>query len=200
MPETTDRLTEAEYLVRERAAEYRSEYRGGRMVAMTGASRAHNVIRLNLAREVSAQLRGRPCEAYVNDMRVKVAAAGLYTYADLVVVCGEPAFEDATLDTLLNPGVIVEVLSPSTEAYDRGEKFAHYRRLETLREYVLIAQDRLRVERFVREAADPDRWRLSELSQPDASLELATIGCAVPLREIYERVTVPPAAGPPRRD
>jgi len=129
--------TPAEYLELERAAERKSEYLDGRIRAMTGASRAHNLIALNIGAELRTQLRGRSCEAYVADMRVKVSSTGLYTYPDVVVACEPIQLEDAYLDTLLNPTVIVEVLSPSTEAYDRGDKLAQYRRLESLRECLL---------------------------------------------------------------
>jgi Uma2 family endonuclease len=121
-------------------------------------------------------------------MRVRVNRTGLYTYPDVVVACGEILFEDDQVDTLLNPVVVIEVLSPSTEAYDRGEKFAHYRRLDSLREYVLVAQDRVRVERYVRQG---EQWILSELSALDDVLALAAIDCQVGLREIYERVALP---------
>ncbi len=178
-----ERLSEKEYLVRERAARYKSEYRQGRMVAMTGASRQHNRITVDLTAVLSTQLRDRPCEVFVSDMRVKVRAAGLYTYPDVVALCGPAEFEDE--DTLLNPALIVEVLSPSTESYDREEKFAAYRTLDSLREYVLIAQDRMHVERWVRE---DDLWHATAREAPDAVLELTSIGCAVPLREIYRRV------------
>ena len=191
---TTERMSEQEYLVRERAAEYRSEYGQGRMVAMTGASRSHNRITVSLARHLGNQLEDRRCEVFVADMRVKVQAAGLYAYPDVVAVCGPPEFEDAETDTLLNPTVIVEILSPSTEAYDRGEKFAYYGRLESLRELVLIAQDRMRVEHWAREG---DRWAV--LSDPDAILELTSLECRTALQEIYERVELPPAGDLPPR-
>ncbi len=127
---TTEWISEEEYLLRERAARYKSEYRPRRMVAMTGASRVRNLISLNVASELRARLRARPCEVYVNDMRVKVRASGLYTYPDVVAVCGPPEFEDAEADTLLNPTVLLEILSPSTESYDRGEKLEQYLRLD----------------------------------------------------------------------
>jgi Uma2 family endonuclease len=133
------RLTPEEYLARERQVDTKSEFYDGELFAKAGASRSHNLIVGNVTGELRAQLRGRPCEVYPADMRVKVSETGLYAYPDVVVVCGEPRFEDEHLDTLLNPTVIVDVLSPSTEAYDRGEKFAQYRKLASLREYVLIA-------------------------------------------------------------
>ncbi len=136
----------------------------------------------------------------MSEMRVRVHPTGLYTYPDVVAVCGEPEFADATTDTLLNPSVIVEVLSPSTEGYDRGEKFVHYRRVETLREYVLVAQDRMRVEHYTRDAADPERWTLVELSAPGDALELPALACALPLRDLYERLELTPGPELPLRE
>src|SRR6476661_5007696 len=144
----TSHYTSDQYLALEREAEYRSELVNGQIYSMSGASREHNLITTNLSREISTQLRGKPCETYSSDMRVKISPTGMYTYPDVTVACGEPRFEDDHVDTLLNPTVIVEVLSPSTEAYDRGEKFAHYRKLDTLSDYVLISQDKARVEHF----------------------------------------------------
>ncbi len=177
--------TAEEYLALERKAEYKSEYVDGMIIALAGASRSHSLIVFNLARGLGPQLVGRPCEAYVSDMRVRVSPAGLYTYPDLVAVCGEIFFEDEHTDTLLNPTVIVEVLSPSTEAYDRGEKFAHYRRLESLQEYVLVSQARVRIESYVRQGA---RWILSEASALDATVRLESIGCDLVLRDVYDKV------------
>ena len=125
------RYTPEQYLALERRAEFRNEYDNGTIRAMSGASRLHNLIAGNLHGEIRSQLRDRPCESYVTDMRVRVTPAGLYTYPDVVVVCGEPRFEDGELDTLLNPTVLAEVLSPSTAAYDRGRKFAQYQRLDS---------------------------------------------------------------------
>ncbi len=179
------RFSPDEYLALERKADFRSEYHDGFITAMAGTSREHSLITLNFGREISSQLKERPCEAYLIDMRVHIDRTGLYTYPDVVVVCGEPQFEDDEVDTLLNPTAIVEVLSPTTEAYDRGKKFLHYRRLPTLREYVLVSQDKVLVERFTRQGDD---WVLTELNQIDDSLRLDSIDCEVPLREIYAKV------------
>ncbi|HEX7677672.1 MAG TPA: Uma2 family endonuclease [Thermoanaerobaculia bacterium] len=182
-------VTPSEYLELERKSEIRSEYIAGRIFAMSGASRRHNLIAVNLVREINSQMRGRDCEAYVADMRVKVSPAGMYTYPDVVAVCGEPRFEDAHTDTLLNPTVFVEVLSESTEAYDRGEKFAYYRRHDTLREYVLVAQDKEHIEHYVREG---EQWILSEISDPAGTLHLVSVYCHVGLAAIYEKVDFNP--------
>jgi Uma2 family endonuclease len=187
-------VTPADYLAAERKAAQKSEYINGHVYAMAGASRVHNLIAVNTVSELRAQLRGRPCEVYVNDMRVKVERTGMYTYPDVVGICEEPRFEDENVDTLLNPTVIIEVLSPSTERYDRGEKFAHYRRLESLREYVLIAQDIRRIDHYRR---DGDTWVLTEVSEPESSLVISSLSCTLRLSDIYDRVQVPsPGAAP----
>lgn len=188
-------MTPAEYLAAERKAAEKSEYVNGRVYAMAGASRVHNLIAVNTVSELRTQLRGRPCEAYANDMRVKVERTGLYTYPDVIGLCDEPRFEDAEVDTLLNPAVIIEVLSPSTERYDRGEKFAHYRRLDSLQEYILIAQDTRRIEHYRREG---DSWVLTEVSGPDAALIISSLSCTLRLSDIYDRVEIPAAGSAPR--
>jgi len=179
------RFTPAEYLALERAAEIKSELIDGHIVAMSGVSREHSLVAINLASHLNRQLEHRPCEVHGSDLRVRVSNTGLYTYPDVSVVCGEPEFEDEHFDTLLNPTVIFEVLSPSTEAYDRGEKFARYRRLASLREYVLVAQDRPRVERFTRQG---EAWVLTAFDEIEAVVELSSIGCALSLGEIYAKV------------
>ncbi|MFO1423883.1 MAG: Uma2 family endonuclease [Candidatus Competibacteraceae bacterium] len=179
-------ITAADYLTLERQAETKSEYLNGRIYAMSGASEEHNTIVFNLARRIGNQLDKKPCRGYVNDMRVKVSPTGLYTYPDVVVVCGEPRFEDQHVDTLLNPTLIIEVLSDSTAAYDRGEKFAHYRALQSLSDYLLVAQDQPRIEHYQRQ---PDgRWLYSATDGLNAQVEISTIGCVLSLAEVYERV------------
>jgi Uma2 family endonuclease len=186
-------ITPEEYLARERLAEFKSEYHDGQIYpmneppqGMAGTSRPHNLIAGNLHGEIRNQFKGRPCEAYFSDIRVRVQATGLYTYPDVIVVCGEPRFVDESLDTLLNPNVIVEVLSPSTESWDRGGKFVHYRRLESLRDYVLVSQDKILVEHFTRQG---DRWLLTEWSRLEDLLHLESIACEVKLRDIYDKVS-----------
>jgi Uma2 family endonuclease len=187
-PTTTEYppLTPHEYLVRERRAEYRSEYVGGEVRAMSGASRAHGRIVFKLATALGNQLGGRPCEAYVADMRVRVPSTGAYLYPDLVVACGEPAFEDGELDTLVNPSVIVEVLSPSTERFDRGAKWDLYRRNPSLQQYVLLRQDARRAEWYVRQPGG--LWLFEMAEGPGAALPLESIGCTLALDEVYEGV------------
>jgi Uma2 family endonuclease len=179
-------ITPSEYLARERRAETKSEYFAGEIFAMSGASRKHNLIAANAAGELRQQLRDRNCEVYTSDMKVKVSPTGLYTYPDVTVVCGGPQFEDDEDDVLLNPTVLFEVLSRSTADYDRGGKFAHYRRLSSLREYVLISQDRCLVEHYVRQPYD--QWLLSEQTSLEDTLDLPSINCKLPLSEIYLKV------------
>ena len=182
----TPRVTPEEYLARERKAETKSEYFDGEIFAMSGASPAHVLIVTNIVRELSGQLRPRDCTVYSTDLRVKVSATGLYTYPDVVVVCGAPRFEDEQKDTLVNPKVIVEVLSKSTQDYDRGAKFEQYRTLESFTEYVLIAQDKAHVEHFVRQ---PDgRWLLAETNRLDDRIALETIAAHLALADVYEKV------------
>lgn len=178
--------TEAEYLMLERDSDVRHEYYEGEIFAMVGASEAHNLIVTSTVFSLYGQLRARPCRIYSNDMRVRVAATGLYTYPDLIVVCGESRFTDDTFETLANPTIIIEVLSDSTERYDRGKKFQHYRALASLREYLLIAQDAAHIEHFVRE--DEGSWRLTEATGTAAMLHLPSIDCTLPLVEVYEKV------------
>lgn len=177
--------TAAEYLTLERSASGKSEFHDGQIFAMTGASRAHNLITVNIGRELSLQLKNRPCEAYISVMRVKAANARSYHYPDIAVVCGKPEFEDAFVDTLLNPTVLIEILSPSTEAYDRGGKFANYRKIASLREYLLVMQDQPSIERYWRQDG---AWVLSEAVGLDASLPLNSIDCVLSLQEVYDKV------------
>jgi len=185
------RYTPQQYLELERAAEYKSEFINGRIYAMSGASLRHNNISMNIAGGLHAQLRGQPCRALASEMQVQVRATGLYTYPDVVVVCGEPQLEDTTFDTLLNPIVIFEVLSPTTEAYDRGAKFAHYQRLESMQDYILVAQDKCRIEHFARRTEH--EWTLTIYAEAAETLQLPGIDCGLLLSDIYDRVIFPEA-------
>jgi len=182
--------TPEEYLALERAAEYKSEYLDGEILAMSGASIPHNDIASNINWQLRTALQGRPCRVWGSDMRVRVATTGLYTYPDVTVVCGPLEIADDQRDTLLNPTVIFEILSPSTEGYDRGEKFAHYWQLPSLTDYVLVAQDRVRVEHFQRQG---DSWLLAAFISLDATLHLASLASDLPLNLIYENVEFSPA-------
>jgi Uma2 family endonuclease len=181
------KLTAEEYLAIERRAEYKSEYHDGETFAMAGASPAHNAITMNVGTQLNLQLRNRPCVVFSGDQRIRVEAADLFTYAGVTVVCGKPQFRhDGQLDNLLNPTLIVEVLSPSTEGYDRGDKFADYRLLESLQEYVLVSQDKRRVEHYVRQA--DGNWLYGAAQGLDASLHLPSIGCTLALADVYDKV------------
>lgn len=182
------RATPEEYLAAERAAPYKSEYIDGYVHAMSGASRAHNLLSVRIAALLDAQLAEAPCEVYSGDMRVNVSATGDYTYPDVVVACGDIDFEDAELDTLLTPTVIVEVLSPSTESYDRGGKFEGYRQIASLREYVMVAQDRIHIEQYVRQDAG---WLLTIHDDPEGSMHLPSIDCTLSLKDVYRKVRFP---------
>jgi Uma2 family endonuclease len=180
------RYTPEQYLALDRAATQKSQYYAGEIFAMAGGSPAHNAIAFNVAVALGPLLRGRGCRGYSSDMRIKVSESGLYTYADVVVVCGQPRFDNDHQDTLLNPTLIVEVLSPTTEAYDRGDKFAHYRRLESLQDYVLITQERCRIERYTRQPAD--QWLLAEARALTDAIHLPSLGANLALAAVYDQV------------
>jgi Uma2 family endonuclease len=179
------RLTSEEYLALEREAESKSEFYKGEVFAFAGASERHNLIAANFLATIHRQLRSSPCRAYLSDMRITIPQTPHYTYADVVVVCGQPELDDDFKDNLLNPIAIVEVLSPSTESYDRGKKFESYQHISSLKEYVLVSQDRPRVEQFLRQTVG--RWLYSETSG-DSTINLTSIDCELLLKDIYEKV------------
>jgi Uma2 family endonuclease len=181
------RVSPEQYLEMERAAEFRSEYYDGRIYAMSGGTWGHAVITGNLARALGNALEKRPCSVTSSDMRLRVAPTGLYTYPDIMVICDEPKFVDARTDTVVNPRLVIEVLSPSTEGYDRGFKAAQYRTIEALQEYALVSQSEARVEVFRRESAN--EWLMSEFVGIDAICHFRSVGCGIPLSEIYDKVT-----------
>lgn len=185
-------FTPEEYLALERQAEVRSEYFDGEIFAMAGGSQAHSLLASNLIRLLGNALEARPCRVYTSDMRVKVEATGLYTYPDVPVVCGKPQVEDSHGDTLLNPVLLIEVLSPSTERYDRRVKFDHYRKIPSLMEYVLVSQDEMRVERYRRQ--DNGEWAWQAAIGPDASILLSSIDVSLKLSDIFAKVELPPPA------
>jgi len=180
-------ITEEEYLALERESEIRHEYYDGEIFAMSGASEKHNLIVVNLIRELSSQLRKTRCRLYPGDMRLKIEVTGLYTYPDLMIVCGKREFSEKDQpDTLLNPDVIIEVLSDSTESYDRGKKFENYRSLDSLKEYILISQKRKKMERFFRNAQG--YWQLTESDEKNPQLHLDAAGCELRIEDVYENV------------
>jgi Uma2 family endonuclease len=179
-------LTEQEYLARERKAEFKSEFYRGETFAMAGATREHNLISANISRGLGNQLEKRPCEVYQSDMKVRVATTGLITYPDVVVGCGELQFADDVTDVLLNPTVVVEVLSPSTAAYDCGPKAAHYRLADSLREFLLVDQRVPYVEHYVKD--DEGAWRIKPWDSLEDVIQLKSIACSLPLSAIYSKV------------
>ena len=182
-------ITPQEYLARERAAEFKSEYCEGVIYAMSGASEAHNIISSNVTGELWSQFKGRPCKVYSSDMKVLVNTTGLYTYPDAVALCGEAQFHDRGKYVLLNPSLIFEVLSPSTEAYDRGKKFNHYQHITTLTDYVLVSQDRIRLERYQRQV--DGSWRYTNHEDSEEVIHFATLECKLRLADIYDKVEFP---------
>lgn len=179
--------TLAEYLAREETATCKSEFYRGQIFAMSGGTPRHSAVGVNIVASLRGRLRGTPCRPYNSDLKIRIAANGLITYPDVSVVCGELQLDPQAREAINNPCVIFEVLSKSTESYDRGKKFDHYQLLESLREYLLVAQDEPSVWRFVRR--DDESWVMTPFKGLDAVLELTTLGCALPLAEIYEDVT-----------
>lgn len=174
--------TPEEYLAFERASTQKHEYADGEIFAMSGGTYDHSLIGQNVARELGIALLERPCDVHGSDMRIKVEASSRYFYADVLVVCGSPVFEDETRDTILNPKLIVEVLSDSTERYDRGEKFTHYRKLASLEDYVLASQTEPLVEHYRRQ---PDGAWLYRALGPGERLTLASLDCEIEVDRMY---------------
>jgi Uma2 family endonuclease len=181
------RLTPAEYLRIERAAEWKSEYIDGEMFAMAGASTRHNIIALNVGSELHGLLRDTPCFVVSADQRVATDPQRHYTYPDVVVICPPTEFVDEHRDTVLNPKVIVEVLSDTTEKYDRGAKFERYRGVPTLSDYLLVAQDRVHIELYTRQ--DDGGWFLREWNDPAAVIEIPSLSRSLAVAEVYAKVT-----------
>jgi Uma2 family endonuclease len=182
-------ISSREYLHVERSTAMRHEYLDGVVYAMAGESPDHSTLCFNLAVITGSQIKNKSCRGFSPNMKVRTGAGGLYAYPDLMIVCGEPKFHDQHGDVLLNPTVIVEVLSPSTETYDRGEKFLRYRNeIESLLDYVMVSQDRPHIEHHSRQ---PDgTWRLDEIDGLEGELVLSSIDCRIPLVELYARTRV----------
>jgi Uma2 family endonuclease len=197
-PQSRIYFTEEEYLAIERSSEERHEYIDGRIFAMTGESDQHGEICVNLIGHLFAQLSGKPCRARAQNTKVRSGPEpkssqnpeGFYSYPDVLVVCGERKFHDEYQDVLLNPNVIIEVLSKSTEAFDRGEKFIRYRTwLPTLSDYILVSQDRPMIEHYRRQS--DGEWILSTMDGLDAELKIESIGCSLKLNDVYDSVQFP---------
>jgi Uma2 family endonuclease len=182
---TTSYLTPEQYEEIEERSEIRHEYYRGEMFAMAGTTENHTLIAGNIARELGNRFEGRPCKVYQSDMRVKVRETGLYTYPDVVAVCGPARFDHAKKTTLVNPTVVIEVLSPSTELYDRTRKLDHYKAIESLVEIALVAQDHARIDLLRRVE---DRWEWTTCLDLEDVLRLESVGCEIPLARVYDRV------------
>jgi Uma2 family endonuclease len=184
------RITPEEYLALERKAETKNEYLDGEMFPMPGVTMAHSTIVWNIGSELRRQLKGRPFQVHGPELRVKVPSTGLYTYPDVFVFRNDPLLEDSHRDTVLNPEVIFEVLSDSTESYDRGKKFMHYRGLDSLREYFLVNQNECRIERFVKQ--NDGNWLFSEVTSLEGSIEVGSTVCRLSVSAVYEQIEFEP--------
>ena len=180
------KMTVEEYLAFEETSDVKHEYYAGEIFAQAGANERHNIIVGSVLALLYGQLRRQPCNVYPSDMRVEIQDTGLYTYPDISVVCGQALFAETSRSTLINPTVIIEVLSPSTEAYDRGKKFQNYRTIETLQEYVLITQDFKQIEHYVRQP--DDLWLLSFAGDESDIVTLPSIDCTLSIADVYEKV------------
>jgi Uma2 family endonuclease len=185
LPAAQKTWTPGEYLAWERLQPDKHEFHGGEVFAMAGATFEHNQVVVNVGAELRAALRQQPCRVCASDLRVKVPATGLYTYPDASVVCGRPEFEDDKLDTLLNPLILVEVLSGSTEDYDRGTKFTNYRTIASFRDYLLISTDKVLVEYYTRR--EDSSWVLREFRAGER-FTLESVGCELAVDELYLKV------------
>jgi len=179
-------ITEQEYLALDRVADRRSEYHDGQMFLMSGASNEHNLIVGEVIRNIGNTLVNSPCNVYPSDMRIQIPGRRNYVYPDVSVVCAEPQFDDKRSEILLNPNLIIEVLSPSTQHFDRGKKFDLYRRIPSLQEYVLIAQNEPRAVAYRRQA--DEIWVFSEAHGLDGNIHLHSVGCDLDLKEVYRKI------------
>jgi Uma2 family endonuclease len=179
-----------EYLDIERVGPLKHEFYRGEIFALAGSSEAHNLILTNILMSLGMQLRKRPCKVYPSDMRLKIPKTGLYTYPDVSIVCGLPQFDDSKQDTLLNPIIVIEILSPSTERYDRGKKFQNYRTIATLQEYVLVSQDEYHIEHYTNQ--NNGNWLLITYDGRDTTVTLKTVDCTLLLDDVYDKVDIVP--------
>ena len=185
MEEPVRIYTESEYLEYDLHSEHKNEFFNGQIYAMAGASEKHNTISMNLSIAIGLQLRNKPCKVYAGDMRIKVQSTGLFAYPDLMVVCPEIQFSGDKPDTVLNPIFIIEILSDSTESTDRGAKFAHYRKIPSLREYVLVSQNSQKIEKYHLNTSS--KWELEETTEDSLKIEFHSISCILKLEEVYDK-------------
>lgn len=200
IPQAKKTYTPAEYYALEDAAPYKSDYYEGEIFDMSGGTSTHSLITMNVGGELRQRLKGKPCTAYESNMRLKIEATGLRTYPDVSVYCEALKYdpEDPRQTTALNPSVVVEVLSPTTEAYDRGFKARNYRQVQTLHAYAFVAQDRPHVELHLRQKTGD--WAIRDVAGVNAVVRLDAIGVELPLAEVYARVdfAAEASATPPR--
>ena len=180
------KLTPEEYLEIERNAEFKSEYYNGEMFALAGASYVHNKISSNIHVSLANQLKGKVCQVFQSDLKIMEQISGLFTYPDIVTICGKPEFYDEEKDVIVNPTVIMEVLSKSTETYDRGFKFELYRRIDTLKDYFMVSQEKVSIEYYSRNA--DNSWTLKEFNDINQSIEIKSIECILELKDVYYKV------------
>jgi len=192
VPEPIHRLTEAEYFERERLADYKSEFFDGEIFAMSGGTPPHSQIAANAIRVLGNQLSGLPWVVYTSDLRLKVEASGLLTYPDFSVICGPLQFAEGTDDTVVNPTLVGEVLSDSTEAYDRGKKFENYRQMLSLLEYLLISQKEPRIEQFSRQK--DGSWILRDAVGLEATIHLPSLEVTLALGDVFAGVKFAPGS------
>lgn len=183
-----NRITPEQYLVLERDSDIRNEYYAGEIFAMAGAGREHNQISANIVRILGNQLLERPCSVFSSDMKVKIQELEKYTYPDIVIACEQEEYEDENNDVLLNPLVIIEILSDSTEAYDRGDKFAHYQIISSFTEYLLVSQYFCRVEKFLRRR--DDSWIYTKYHSMEDAVKIEAVNCDLPVAEVYRKVNL----------
>jgi Uma2 family endonuclease len=195
LPKRAIEHTPEEYLAFERAAKTKHEYLDGQIYAMAGGSPPHNQICFNLSGELHPQLKGTACVGYTSDQKIRTDPMDLFSYPDLTIVCGPPLFHDQHKDVILNPTVIIEVLSPSTEEYDRKEKFTRYQNLQSLTDYILVSQNRVCVEHFIRQK-DKRKWLYSMETELQAEITIGSINCRLKLADIYDRVVFPVLPAP----
>lgn len=180
------KITEHEYLEGEKKSEAKHEYYKGEIFAMAGATEAHNLITTNIGRELSNQLRKKQCRVYSSDMKIKIEKEDKFAYPDVIVVCGERKFLDNTTTVILDADVIIEVLSDSTEAYDRGDKFSYYRQLHSLKEYLLVSQKIKKMELFQKK--QNGFWFFTETKKEQLDLSITSINCTLNINDVYEKV------------
>ena len=178
--------TEAEYLEYDLCSEFKNEFINGQVIPKIGCSEKHNTISINISSELRTQLKNKPCKVYAGDMRIKVKSTGLFAYPDLLVVCPKLQFSGDKPDTLLNPLVIIEILSDSTESIDRGAKFSHYRQIPSLKEYLLVSQNSLKIEKYHLNSSS--KWELEETTEEIPQIELHSISCILKLDEVYDKI------------